>query len=138
MDCPLTCCLSLLTLIFSVCATIGCCSSLVWPINNDACDHLKACQNLKEIYLDDARFLFCSGLNPYLLWTALSVNNRSLERVSVRRARFYCKGRLSPVSQESLMRFVRRSPCLQWFRSDLNEESIAVLQKEKPHVIFCS
>jgi len=32
--------------------------SLIWPINHHAYDILRACRNLKELYIDDARLLF--------------------------------------------------------------------------------
>jgi len=41
-----------------------------------------------------------------------------------------------PVSQEMLIKLVRHHPALQWVRSDLTDESIAILKEERPEVIF--
>jgi hypothetical protein len=42
------------------------------------------------------------------------------------------------MSQEMLMDFVRSAPSLQWFRSDLTPENVAMLQRERPGVTFAS
>jgi hypothetical protein len=154
--------------------------SLIWPINHHAFDILKACQNLKEIHIDEARLLFCQSrrrrrsmpppqpqdngsiqdhqqqhppaaqedvataavLNEYgldfdALWTSLAENAQKLTSVSCRRARWYSNSKFSPISQDSLMKFVRSASNLKWFRSDLLEENIAILRKERPNIVFC-
>lgn len=40
--------------------------------------------------------------------------------------------------QWALMRFVRRTPTLKWFRSDLTRENIELLQYERPDIEFSS
>ena len=39
--------------------------------------------------------------------------------------------------QASLMRFVRSAGKLKWFRSDLTDDNISILQNERPDVVFC-
>lgn len=137
--------------------------SLIWPINHHAFDILKACQNLKEIHIDEARLLFCQsgrrrrllqreeegqpppqvdaepedGLDFDALWTSLAENALNLTRVSCRGARWYSNAKFSPISQESLIQFVRSAPNLRWFRSDLFKENLAILREERPEIVFC-
>jgi hypothetical protein len=40
------------------------------------------------------------------------------------------------LSDRELMEFVRATPSLKWFRSDLSPESVAILQQERPEVHF--
>jgi hypothetical protein len=117
--------------------------SLVWPVNNETCNHLEACRNLKEIYLDHARMIFCSYSDSEesqdLLWTSLAKHNKRLERISIRGTQWYGRGqKITPFSQDSLMKFVRCTPSLRWFRSDLLPENVAILNKECPNVMFSS
>jgi hypothetical protein len=93
------------------------------------------CQNLRELFLDGARFksgYYSDGSE------LLHSCSRGLRRVSVKGAR--CEGRysLSLMSQEMLIDFVRSAPSLQWFRSDLTPENVAMLQRERPGVTFAS
>jgi hypothetical protein len=115
--------------------------SLIWPINSDACEHIKAYQNLKEIYLDDARLLFCEqDMDPEQLWTCFSENNHKLEKISLRGAQWYHHNtyHLTPIPQASLIKFVRCTSSLRWFRSDLTPENIELLKRERPEMTFCS
>jgi hypothetical protein len=60
----------------------------------------------------------------------------SLERVSVKGARFSYRPlgtSSSPVSQRHLMTFAETAPRLQWLRSDLTHENIAMVQRERPN-----
>jgi hypothetical protein len=113
--------------------------SVIWPINGDACDHIKSCANIKEIYLEEARILFCDDdWDQEELWTCLAENCQDLKKVSVRGAKYHYKATgTAPIPQESLIRLVRCSPSLRWFCSDLSEDNIAILQKERPTVTFC-
>jgi hypothetical protein len=43
-----------------------------------------------------------------------------------------------PVTQEMLIKIVRRHPTLRWLRSDLTEANIAMLQQERPEITFVS
>ena len=111
--------------------------AVIWPINADTCELLKACTNLKELYLDSARMLFCDIHGTDYLWESLSEYGVHLEKVSLRGARKCHLGKLSALSQESLMKFVRHAPSLKWFRSGLTPENVATLKKEFPHITFC-
>lgn len=43
-----------------------------------------------------------------------------------------------PITQAMLIKFVRHTPTLRWLRSDLTDENIAMLEKERPEVTFVS
>ena len=137
---------------------------LRWNGSNDGLhitgQDLKLCRNLKELYLDEARLYFGRPQNIVQLfmqeldhvpqeddvWILFACSS-NLERVSLRKTKWFhfwldC-GRLGPqpaypLQQEGLMKFVRRTPTLKWFRSDLSSENIAILQKERPRVTFCN
>jgi len=173
--------------------------SLIWPINHHAYDILRACRNLKELYIDDARLLFGPSRRRHsrrrqirrrqrqeqleleqqirngiinenhirnrdvddndqdvhnedeedarnhisALWTSLIENVQSMVRVSCRRARWYNQNsRFTTIGeteegQKSLMTFVRSAGSLKWFRSDLTDENVAILRKERPDIVFC-
>ena len=190
--------------------------SLIWPINHQTYDILRACRNLKELHIDDARLLFgpslsrrrrarhrqrrlqqqqqeeqdqddngngnvnnngnndADGINHInngndidididididndndndnivedefdseALWSSLIENIQSLVRVSCLRARWYDeKSKFTSIGeteegQESLKRFVRSAPNLRWFRSDLTNENIKILKKERQNIVFC-
>jgi hypothetical protein len=40
--------------------------------------------------------------------------------------------------QEAMIKFVRHTPKLRWFSSDLTQENIALLKEERPEVEFCN
>jgi hypothetical protein len=67
-----------------------------------------------------------------------------LERVSIRNARYryssHSDGTDSApfLPQEVLIKFVRNAPCLRYFRSNLTQENIAMLHKEKPAIELVS
>jgi hypothetical protein len=42
------------------------------------------------------------------------------------------------ISQETLIEFVRNAPSLQWFRSHLTPENVAMLRGERPWIQFSS
>jgi hypothetical protein len=181
--------------------------SLIWPINHHTYDILRACRNLKELHIDDARLLFgpsrsrrrrarhrqrrlqqqqqqegqdqddignehnngnndADGINHInngndididndddnivedefdseALWSSLIENIQSLVRVSCRRARWYNeKSKFTFIGeteegQEALKRFVRSAPNLRWFRSDLTNENLKILKKERQNIVFC-
>jgi hypothetical protein len=140
--------------------------SLIWPINHHAYDILRACRNLKELHIDDARLLFtpprrtrrtaeinldhnagendnnqnndnAAELDVEEMWTSLAESSQNIERVSCRRSKWYQNSKFRTFSQESLMRFVRNAPNLKWFRSDLTAENIAILKEERPNIVFC-
>lgn len=65
-----------------------------------------------------------------------------LERVSIKKGRYHLSAspsagaRAKPIPQAALMTFVRRTPSLRWFRSDLTAQNVALLQAERPDIIF--
>jgi len=111
--------------------------------------------NLTELYLDDSRFsLFTVPLESreardfedeptngsttnFFMWMYCS----GLERLSMRNAKWDAIPRNEvplPITQEMLIKFVRNTPTLRWLRSDLAEDSIAILKRERPEVTFVS
>eukprot|EP00980_Cylindrotheca_fusiformis_P014502 scaffold3875_cov123-Cylindrotheca_fusiformis.AAC.22 len=112
--------------------------SIVWPISNEAETYMKAFRNVKELYLDQSKMVLCSNLDPERLWSFLAAHNHRLTKVSLRGTRSYTRnGRFDSLSQETLMKFVRFSGALKWFRSDLTMENIAILKQERPDITFC-
>jgi hypothetical protein len=111
--------------------------SIIWPISNDTFTHLEAFKNLKEVYLDNSRLIFCWDLNEERLWSVLTDNKLKLQRLSIKGALVYQRSfKFGPISQQSLMKYVRGSETLEWLKSDLSDENIAVLQKERPYITF--
>lgn len=114
---------------------------------------MRSLNNLKELNFDnilcDWRFdkLFCTLISQFFDEASVIQRffffacNTSLERVSLRGGRYIPMG---PKREEiifpqwALMRFVRRTATLKWFRSDLTQENIELLQKERPDIHFCS
>ena len=98
--------------------------------------------NLKEITLDNCCFYFYSQLramadmtnNNVFLFHKCIPNNPMLARVSMKNATDYIKNKTLP--QHVLMKFVRNVPSLTYFRSDLTPENIAILQLERPGMVF--
>ena len=119
---------------------------------------LKNCRNLRELYMDNATFyvpvdryrfyifqsdssqheqsLFMESSDSFcVLWFC----KQNLERVSLKKATYFVYGKkkdVKPFTQLGLMKFVRGAENLRWFRSDLNDESIAILQEERPEITF--
>ena len=62
--------------------------------------------------------------------------NTYLERVSLKDAKFSFFGPTKSFLHICLVKFVRNTPSLRWFRSDLSPESVAILQAERPEVTF--
>ena len=103
-------------------------------------------RNLKEINMDDSNFKICFGqqeekmsdLNNhpsiyifYACWSTV------LERVSIRNAKYqiYTNTSGSCLSQNMLIKFIRNAPAtLKWFRSDLSQDNMDMLTKERPGI----
>ena len=70
--------------------------------------------------------------------------SNKLERVSIRNARYRYRYHFDGIEmtpflpQEVLIKFVRNAPCLRYFRSNLTQENIAMLRREKPAIEFTS
>lgn len=112
--------------------------SIIWPISNDTYSYLKVFQYIKEIYLDESRFVLCSDLDGETLWDLLADHNKNLTKVGLCGTRVYTRnGRFDLISQETLMKFVRCCVGLAWFRSDLTMENVGTLKKERPGITFC-
>jgi hypothetical protein len=111
----------------------------IWPINNDSCEHIKACQNLEEVHLDRASLIFCNDdMDSDFLWACFASSSKNLRRISLQKTMRYRNWRFSPLPQSGLMKLVRNSPNLQWFRSDMTPANVEILRKERPYLTFCS
>jgi hypothetical protein len=103
---------------------------------------------LTELYLDDTEFRACSRM-----WLEDAYSGQGadifmlkdcpyLERLSIKNARYYNRwsspAQRGPVTQGMLIKVVRHLANLQWFRSDLSEENIVMLQQERPSITFVS
>jgi hypothetical protein len=116
---------------------------------------LKACSNLKALYLDNADFyvptdeftrggesthehcMFEKEEDPFHLFYFC---NKKLQRVSVKNATYHVYGSKvrKPLSQVGLIKFVRATASLRWFRSDLYADNAAILKLERPEIKFVS
>jgi hypothetical protein len=98
-------------------------------------------RGLKEIYMDDSIFVYAcvdtmiQGELRYNDLFCLRCCNTFLERVSLKNAKCSISGGQN-FPQIGLVRFVRNTPSLRWFRSDLSAENVAILQAERPEVTF--
>lgn len=111
--------------------------SIIWPISDQATSYMRAFQNIAELYLDGSRMVFCWELDQDRLWTFLEEGNKNIQKVSVRGTQVYRRdGQFTLMSQESMMKFVRSTSTLRWFRSHLTQENIAILKKDRPDVEF--
>lgn len=112
---------------------------------------LKSLGNLSELYMDnilcDWKFdkQFAPLINQFFEEDSIIQRffffacNDSLERVSLKGGRYLTMSREQrEFPQWALMRFVRRTPTLKWFRSDLTEESIEMLLEERPEITLCN
>jgi hypothetical protein len=108
---------------------------------------LNACQRLKEIYMDNSIFRYGSADIDELAagqdeghdgrdYDIFRKCNTSLERVSLKNAKFSFFGPTKSFLHIGLVKFVRNTPSLRWFRSDLSPENVAILQAERPEVTF--
>ena len=117
---------------------------------------MKTADNLKELTMDDSRFLIdgstldaMSDLDTdhetvskkQFLFHGCSSN--VLERVSMSNTQicFYGRGRemFEAIPQNALIKFIRKAPStLRWFRSNLTQENIKIVQQERPEIEFVS
>jgi hypothetical protein len=110
---------------------------------------LKTCRHLKEIYMDDSVFTYDFGESEVIHapaeWRDYCIFchcNAKLERVSLKNAKcrepriFSSPGPTETFPQIGLIKFVRNTPSLRWFRSDLSPENVAILRAERPEVTF--
>jgi hypothetical protein len=106
---------------------------------------LHKCECLKEIHMDDSVFTYHFGESQAIQerdYCIFSHCNTFLERVSLKNAKcrepraFSSPGPTQSFPQIGLVKFVRSTPSLRWFRSDLSPENVAILQAERPEVTF--
>ena len=110
---------------------------------------MKSLINLNELYMDnilcDWRYdkLFAPLMNQFFDEDSriqrffFFACNTNLERVSLKGGRYIgMDGKENDFPQFALIRFVRRTPTLKWFRSDLTEQNIISLSKERPEICF--
>ena len=111
---------------------------------------LKTLNNLRELWVDnllcDWRYdkLFAPLLSQFFDENSIIQRffffacNEKLERVSLLGGSYVKIGTNDAIKfpQTSLIRFVRNTPQLRWFRSDLTEESVRMLSKERPEITF--
>ena len=86
-------------------------------------NHLYGSESWDELH-DPNKFIILHDMKDKLV--CLSIRNVKVHR---------CE---KPLPQQVIMNFVRNAPKLRWLRSDLTKENVAILQKERPEVIFCS
>jgi hypothetical protein len=112
--------------------------------------HLSACHNLQELYLDNCIFSIIGDDEERMFGdeeedrnddddTLFRCCRSQLQRVSLRNAMYRVyddKRQIKPFTQSCLMRFVRATPTLRWFCSDLTPDNCSILQQERPHVLF--
>jgi hypothetical protein len=104
--------------------------------------------HLTELCLDDARYAFCKEGEIQLSSDATNYHERyvfakcaHLERLSIKNLTWSASDDardLRPLSQDMLIKMVRRHPALRWLRSDLTAANIAMLQRERPEITFVS
>lgn len=101
---------------------------------------------ITELHLDDTRF---HGVDEQLMqrFSSATTDNEDvflftscqhLERLSMKNATFTLshEDEVRPVSQDFLIKMVRRHPTLRWLRSDLTDENVAMLKIERPEMTF--
>ena len=102
-------------------------------------------KNLNEIIMDNCTFYCAYGMLNWMSdLTTNQISSRpkyflfhrcrkGLERVSIQNATCYdTRGCNIIIPQSALIKFVRNTPTLKWFRSDLTQKNINMLQKERP------
>jgi hypothetical protein len=87
-------------------------------------------------------FDFASDANNGEDWVLLQ-EYPNLERVTLKHAVYLerydgLQHYWKDLPQEALIKFVRHTPKLRWFCSDLTQDNIAILKEERPEVEFCN
>ena len=111
---------------------------------------------LKEVYMDDSEFydnereLEVDRMSDLEneehagIFLFYKCTSKRLKRISIKNAKFGRFARdyiVRPVSipQNALIKYIRNAPAsLRWFRSDLSDENITMLQKERPEIEFAN
>jgi hypothetical protein len=105
--------------------------------DHDVCLPITAyCQAFSQLEREPW-FDVASGSHGGADWVLLQ-EYPNLERVTLKRARYDTLYGWRILPQEALLKFVRHTPKLRWFCSDLTPENIAILKEERPEVEFCN
>lgn len=98
-------------------------------------DHLP---NAKEVLLSEAKYGHM--FNDHVRFIGEFIGNCPIERLTIQTAsRSFvdlARARERPVPQQTLMAIVRYLPSLRWFKSELTEDNVAILQRERPEITF--
>jgi hypothetical protein len=107
------------------------------------------CKNRKEIQMNDSLIGNYFNVNDMDNMSNLTnpahsnqfflhkCSSKNLERVLIRNAKWYShNSKPAILSQNALIKFVRNVPSLQWFQSDLTQENMNMLVKERPDIEF--
>ena len=105
--------------------------------------------SLKELYMDDCTFFVDVGCRESVLINLDYVGRpcypecyifqylKSIERLSIRNARFKSWVCVRDIPQLALIKFVRKAPpSLKWFRSNLTQTNINMLRQDYPDIEF--
>ena len=139
-------------------------TKIVWPNCQDRLlitgKELALCENLTELYLDNSTFFLHTPTGMGEITSPLNENvqethgrsrsaaenrtlldecNSRLEKISLLNAK-YSNGRREQfrLPQIALIKFVRNTPTLKWFRSDLSPSNLDILRHERPEIEFVS
>jgi len=108
---------------------------------------IQSATNLKEIFMDNCIISYLKPIvtannnnnnnNLFLFHYWSSRNKLNLERVSIRNAKYFGNFDKLVIPQNALVKYIRNAPLsLQWFRSELSQENIDMLQLERPGIQF--
>jgi hypothetical protein len=84
--------------------------------------------------------ILCTGWGGLSALRKCAGPNKALECVSIRNAKWGSNNvtavnrNLNEVPQNAPIKFVRSVPSLRWFRSDLTQENMSMLQLERPEI----
>ena len=125
---------------------------LSW-VNINGAAWMKYASNLKELYMDDSAFIdngreLEDGRTSDLeneehagIFLFYECTSKVLERVSIKNAKYGGhhteQEDVLPIPQPALIKYIRNAPTsLRWFRSDLSDANIRMLQHERPDIEF--
>lgn len=97
------------------------------------------CTNADEMYLFRLSAPLRDGSNSWIFHKCPTLERIDLEGVTyLTNSQRFEGGKPQKIPQEGLIKLVRNSPNLTWFRSDLTAENVEMLQTERPEVTFVS
>jgi len=105
---------------------------------------IQSATNLKEIIMDDCKFVSYLK-NPIIINNTTAFlfhcwSSKVLERVSILNARYRISGGNSDelILQNAIIKYIRNGapPSLRWFRSELSQKNMDMLQSEQPRILF--